>query len=98
MRDIWYGDRRDRVKWSALVHLARAQQLSKIIQVAFYRVGKEHRLEVDESYVAVPQEVWDHFSLGKIQGLAEVFLSNENRAICLSKIGPLRWFHMNLDN
>ena len=72
MRDIWYGDRRDRVKWGALVHLARTQQLSKIIQVALYRTWKKRGLKVDGSRVPVPKEVWDHFScLGNIQRLAE---------------------------
>ena len=73
MQDIWYGDRRDRVKWGALVHLARTQRLSKIVQVAFYRDLHNPRLQTDEGMVPIPKEVWNHFSnLRNIQKLEEL--------------------------
>jgi hypothetical protein len=73
MQDIWYGDRRDRVKWGALVHLARTQRLSKIIQVAFYRSLPNPELDTDEGPVPLPKEVWNHFSnLRNIQKLKEL--------------------------
>jgi len=73
MRDIWYGDRRDRVKWGALVHLARSQGLSKIVQVAFYqRPTDDPKFWMDAGSISVPKEVWDHFSdLRNIEKLGE---------------------------
>ena len=72
MRDIWYGDRRDRVKWGALVHLARSQGLSKIVQVAFYQRLTDPKLLMDDVPISVPKEVWDHFSdLRNIEKLGE---------------------------
>ena len=72
MQDVWYGDRRDRVKWSALVHLARSQRVSKIVQVAFYRPLPNPKLQTDEGFVPILGEVWSHFSdLKNIQMLAE---------------------------
>jgi len=40
MKDTWYGDRRDLVKWGTLVHLARSEQIMTVIQVAFLRKGE----------------------------------------------------------
>lgn len=73
MQDIWYGDKRDRVKWGALVHLARSQGLSKIMQVAFYRHRPNNpTLQTDDGPVPVPKEVWNHFSnLRNIKKLRE---------------------------
>ena len=34
MKDCWYGDRQDLVKWSVLVHLARECRITRILQVA----------------------------------------------------------------
>jgi hypothetical protein len=37
MRTIWFGDRRDLLKWGLLVHLAHEKQLKTIIQVPYLR-------------------------------------------------------------
>ena len=37
MRDQWYGDDRDVLKWSTLVHLARRESVTGILHVAMYR-------------------------------------------------------------
>lgn len=37
MQAIWYGDRRDRVKWGALLYLAKRHGIRQIIQVAYFR-------------------------------------------------------------
>ena len=74
MRDLWYGDRRDVVKWASLVHLARAYGIRRILQVAFYRPDKfeGHHLVVNgRKPVCIADEVWYHFrNLHQIEGLA----------------------------
>ena len=37
MRDWWYGDKRDIVKWGAILVLARKQSINTVLQVALYR-------------------------------------------------------------
>src|SRR5271169_3122065 len=40
MRDRWYGDNRDLVKWATLLHLAHTNRVGTILQVAMYRADK----------------------------------------------------------
>jgi hypothetical protein len=88
MQGLWYGDKRDRVKWGALVHLAKEKNISCIIQVAYFRHGPYLKLQINECEVerevALPQEVWDHFSdlrhierLGDATGLEIIVLDEE---------------------
>ena len=44
MRDIWYADNRDLIKWGALFHLARVFEAVRILQVAYYRASEFGRL------------------------------------------------------
>ncbi len=65
MQPLWYGDRRDRVKWGALVYLADEYKLNLVVQVAYCRdIDKARRtMEVgDGSWVPIPEAVWKHFS------------------------------------
>lgn len=62
MQAIWYGDRRDRVKWGALVHWAKAHRLSCIAQVAFYQNNLDARLQTKEGEKRINSNVWQHFS------------------------------------
>ncbi len=67
MRAIWYGDRRDRVKWGALLHLAETYDLSPILQVAYARdePSEEERLltlDGDGRTAPISKVVWNHFS------------------------------------
>jgi hypothetical protein len=72
MQGLWYGDRRDRVKWGALIHLAKMRTTSNIIQVAYYRDEAKRTLETSERLVPLPAGVWEHFStLRHIERLAE---------------------------
>lgn len=72
MQGIWYGDRRDRVKWGALVHLADTTAISRIVQVAYFRHGPDPVLQTQEGEVSLPAAVWNHFSdLGHIKRLGE---------------------------
>ena len=74
MRDQWYGDNRDLVKWSALVHLARREAVSAILHVAMYRAGPVPApLATAHGKVNSPAEVFRHFrDLDDIQRLAVV--------------------------
>jgi hypothetical protein len=66
MQGLWYGDKRDRVKWGALVHLAKEKNIFCIVQVAYFRHGPDLKLQINECEVEreveLSQEVWDHFS------------------------------------
>ena len=71
MRDQWYGDNRDLVKWSALVYLARREAVSAILHVAMYRPGPAPApLATAHGKVDPPAEVFRHFrDLDDIQRL-----------------------------
>jgi hypothetical protein len=62
MRSIWYGDRRDRVKWGGLFYLAERFRASTIVQIAMLRDLVEPVVEEDEKPIPIPREVWQHFS------------------------------------
>ena len=72
LKELSYGDRRDRVKWGALIYLANEFDIPCIIQVAYLRQGTDDpKLKVGNREVALPEEVWNHFSdLKHIQRLA----------------------------
>ena len=74
MRDQWYGDNRDLVKWSALVYLARREAVSAILHVAMYRPSQAPApLATAHGKVDLPAEVCRHFrDLDDIQRLAVV--------------------------
>jgi hypothetical protein len=74
MRDEWYGDKRDIVKWGTLVTLAGQHQAEKILQVAYRDKDREYELEIDGIKCPVPPCVVRHFrSLGNIQALTPDF-------------------------
>lgn len=62
MQGLWYGDRRDRVKWGALIHLAKTRAVPRIVQVAYYRDQADRRLKTPDGAVPLPEKVWEHFS------------------------------------
>jgi hypothetical protein len=71
MQAILYGDRRDRVKWGALVHLANTNSLRCIAQVAFYRDSLQAKMQVAGKSKEVHPAVWEHFSnLRRVENLA----------------------------
>lgn len=62
MKDKWYADDRDLVKWGSIISIAKDKNISKIIQVAFYEDDfPEIEINVDNKKIAFPQEVWNHF-------------------------------------
>jgi len=63
MRDIWYGDHRDLVKWSALYRLAEQTDSPLILQLAYYRrlPSNYPTITIDQQEVSIPSEVRKHF-------------------------------------
>jgi len=72
VRDQWYADNRDLVKWAALVHLAESYGIRRIIQVAYYRPNNSDlTLKTTAGQVSFPGPVLEHFrNLDQIKGLA----------------------------
>jgi hypothetical protein len=73
MRDTWYGDRPDLVKWGTLIHLAQKEHIKRIVQVAFFRKEKRPPLQAgSQNNVEIPEEVWNHFrNIRLIENLRE---------------------------
>jgi len=74
MRDQWYADHRDLVKWATLLHVAQTHGIGTIVQVACYRPDAfaQHKLSVDGMEVDIPGAVWEHFrNVHAIQRLTE---------------------------
>jgi len=63
VRDTWYADKRDLVKWGTLAHLAERHSLAAIVQVAYLRLGTRDPLKEGgrEIPTPLPQEVWAFF-------------------------------------
>jgi hypothetical protein len=61
MRDKWYGDNRDLVKWGILLTLADRFGAGHILQVAYYRPTDWAGLELDGEHVELPPAVIRHF-------------------------------------
>lgn len=62
MRERWYGDRRDLVKWSCLIHLANKNQLRRIVYVACLREDTTEQDELARDFGSeISRAVWDHF-------------------------------------
>jgi hypothetical protein len=62
MQGIWYGDRRDRVKWGALFYLSESRNIPNIVQVAYSRTGLKPMLQAEAGKIALSSIVWNHFS------------------------------------
>jgi len=78
MRDRWYGDKRDIVKWGAILALASKQSISYVLQVALYRPDppNNYRLTIDGTTEPLPNEVIRHFrdidQIKRLEANAEV--------------------------
>jgi len=72
MRDTWYADKRDVVKWGGILHLCAIKQIRHIIQVAYYRNTEWPAMVFDGASVSVPPKVLEHFrDIGDIHRLGE---------------------------
>ena len=72
MRDQWYGDNHDIVKWSTLVHLARRDAIPAILHVAMFRSDQgQPTLVTSRGKADPPSDVIRHFrDVDDIQRLA----------------------------
>jgi hypothetical protein len=61
MRNRWYGDNRDLVKWSVLIHLAKMYSANRILQIAYFREDDFEKMEIDTEQMNIPAEVKAHF-------------------------------------
>lgn len=61
MRDKWYADNRDLVKWGVLLTLAERHAAKHILQVLHYRPTDWAKLEVDGEQTSIPAPVIQHF-------------------------------------
>ena len=61
MRDLWYADNRDLIKWGVLLRLAWSFEASHILQLAFYRPSEFGQLVIDGQTHNIPEEVIAHF-------------------------------------
>jgi len=62
LRDQWYGDDGDLLKWGTLVHIAHREKLSAILHVALYRPDDEWAMvNSSRGAVEIPGEVLRHF-------------------------------------
>jgi len=61
MRDQWYGDNRDLVKWGVLLELSRNFARPHILQVLYLRPSEWGNLEIDGEIRPLPKEVRQHF-------------------------------------
>jgi hypothetical protein len=61
MRDTWYADNRDLVKWSVLLLLAREHTADRVIHIMSYRQSNFGQILLDSTSYAMPSEVIAHF-------------------------------------
>ena len=63
MRDRWYADKRDIVKWGGIIHLLNDKRLwiKKVIQIAYYREDKWPDFNFKENKIKIPEKVLKHF-------------------------------------
>ena len=61
MRDKWYSDNRDLVKWSTLLLIARKHRSDCILQVAYFRESHFGKITINEREYEIPSEVLTHF-------------------------------------
>lgn len=98
MRDKYYSDNRDLIKWATLAHIAYEYGLQTILQVPYWRPENKHPYFICmDKRVAVPSKVWKFFrnihsitQLGPEIGLSITLVGEEfdpdQRKIYVSKI------------
>jgi hypothetical protein len=70
MKDIWYSDNRDLVKWSVLIKLAELYDANQILQITYYRKSEFREIIIDGDIYQLPEEVTDNFR--KIRNIEEL--------------------------
>jgi hypothetical protein len=61
VKDTWYGDQRDLVKWGTLAHLAEHNSLAVIVQIAYLRAGARGTLSNGKGETPISPAVWSFF-------------------------------------
>ena len=61
MKDQWYADNRDLVKWSVLHHLALKEGAGTILQIAYYRPTEWSGVVIDGQLKPLPEPIIAHF-------------------------------------
>ena len=61
MKDAWYGDNKDLVKWSILAQLATKYKTPRIVYAAYYRPSVWSPLDIDGHPYRIPVGVITHF-------------------------------------
>jgi hypothetical protein len=61
MRERWFADDRDLVKWSSLLHVARQHRLARILQVAYMRTDETPVVTIGADDILVDPAVWSFF-------------------------------------
>lgn len=71
MRDAWYSDNRDLIKWGSLLRLAKLFSATRILQLAYYRPSEFSPLLIDGQEHEIPEEVIAHFrNIRTVQSLS----------------------------
>jgi len=61
MRDKWYADNRDLIKWGAILRLAGFYEAHRVLYLACYRPTQFGKLVIDGQQCEIPEEVIAHF-------------------------------------
>jgi len=70
VRDTWYADNRDLIKWGVLLRLAGIYRARRVLQLAYYRPAAFGQLIIDGQRCDIPEEVIAHFrNLRTITGI-----------------------------
>jgi len=104
VRDSWYADKRDLVKWGTLAHIALREHLQLIVQVPYARGGSRPTLRTSKGEVAIHPAVWRFFrdlsaveALGKTLGckvvvIPDIFDPQQRQAYNQTVVDRLRDF------
>jgi len=61
MRPEWYADKRDLVKWSVLITLAKKNNIKRVVYVVYLGESNWLPIQIDEKKSDLPREVLTHF-------------------------------------
>jgi hypothetical protein len=86
MKDQWYADNRDLIKWGGIAHLCSETGIKDVYQVAYWRRSTWSPLDFNNKKVRIPNEVLSHFrDINDVKRLGEklgLHIHVENRKFC----------------
>lgn len=81
MRDKWYSDKRDIVKWSVLLLVAKKHLSENIFQIAYFRNSHYGKLEIGGKEYDIPSKILAHFrdirNITKLTSHPEIIILND---------------------